>query len=108
RAGKAGAGIGVGPSVAAVGGPVNVVNVVVREAAAAFVHTGDVDRPIARHVTSNLDIANKGSGVAHIYRGVPRSAVITGEGDPERAAANSEVVPGNDHPPEKGRRRIVV
>src|SRR5207342_699197 len=51
RSGKARAGVGVRPSVSSISGLVDFVDVVVREAAASFVHAGDVDGPIARHVT---------------------------------------------------------
>ena len=63
RAGKGGAGVGVGPGVAAVGGPVDVVDIVVREAAAAFVHARDVDGPVARQVAGDLDVADEGLAV---------------------------------------------
>src|SRR5215510_2242570 len=39
---------------------------------------------------------------------MPRSAVVTGGGDRERAAAHIEVVPGHIHPPEEGRGWVVV
>src|SRR5450432_2932935 len=68
RPGKGGAGIGVGPGGAAVGGPEDEVVVVVGKATAAFVHAGDVQVAIARHVTGDLDIADEGSAVAHCYR----------------------------------------
>ena len=78
------------------------VSVVVREAAAAFVHTRDVDGPVAGHVTSDLGVANESTGIAHCSQG-PSVTVISGEGDLEGAAANSEVVPGNVHPSKEGR-----
>ena len=43
-----------------------------------------------------------------VRRGMPGGTVVSGEGDLEGAAANSEVVPGNVHPSEEGRRWIVV
>ena len=46
------------PGIPTVGGPVNVVDIVVRKTAAAFIHTRDVDGPVARHVTRDLGIAN--------------------------------------------------
>ena len=79
-----------------------------REAAAAFIHARDVGGSVARQITSDLDIANEGIGVAHIYRGVPRGAVISGKTDLERANANGEVVPGNVHGSKVGRGGIVV
>ena len=97
----------MGPGVPAVGGPVNVVDIVVRKPAAAFVHTRDVDGPVAGHVASDLGIANESAGVAQLFAG-PSLTVISGEGDLEGAAANSEVVPGNVHPPKEGRGRVVV
>src|SRR5207248_2724913 len=86
-----GTGIRIGPGIAAVGGPENLIGVVVREAATALIHARDVDGPIARLITGDLDIANEGTGVAHIYRGVPRYTVIRREGDLESTAANTEV-----------------
>src|SRR4029077_10262458 len=108
RTGKAGASVGVRPSVPAVGGPVNVVDIIVRKPTPSFIHARDVDGPVTRHVTGDLYIANEGTGVAHIYRGVPRGAVISGKGSLESADANSEVVEGNVHPPVKRRRWIVI
>src|SRR4029077_10802071 len=97
RSGKARAGVGVRPSVAAVGGLEDFVDVIMREATAAFIHACDVDGPVARHVTSDLHVANEGIGVAHYYRGVPRCAVIGGEGDFQSAHAHIEVIPGDVH-----------
>src|SRR5262245_10355554 len=39
---------------------------------------------------------------------MPRSAVVTGEGDRESAAAHIEVVPGHIHSSEEGRGWVVV
>src|SRR5207253_3342163 len=68
RPGKGGAGVGVGPSAAAVGGPEDEIVVVVGKATAAFVHAGDVQVPITSHVTGDLHVADECGGVAHCYR----------------------------------------
>ena len=78
RAGEGGPGVGVGPSGAAVGGLEDEVGVVVRKATAAFVHAGDVQVPVARHVTRDLHVANEGTGVGHRYRAAPCGAVVSG------------------------------
>src|ERR1700730_6407064 len=104
RARKRSAGIGVSPGDTAVGGPENLVGVVVREASTAFVHAGDVH--VACHqVTGNLDVADECG--CDLYRAVPGSPVISGESDVD-ALAGSEVVPGDVHIPEVGRGWVVV
>src|SRR5438552_166028 len=70
------AGVGVGPCVAAVGGPVNLVGVVVREASTAFVHRGDV------HVTrdlvpGDLDVAEEASAELSLVS--PGRSVVGGD-----------------------------
>ena len=65
RSGKGRTGVSVGPSVAPVSGPVDMVDVVVRKAAAAFVHARDVNGPAARRITRDLHVANERTGVAH-------------------------------------------
>ena len=47
RSRERGAGIRVGPGIAAVGGSENLIGVVVREATTAFIHARDVDGPVA-------------------------------------------------------------
>ena len=88
RARESGPGVGVRPSVTAVGGVVDFVGPVGAAAnsavTAAFVHAGDVH--VARHlVTGDLHVANEGSG--DFYRGVPRCTVISREGDFQSATA---------------------
>src|SRR5207247_3380797 len=88
---EGGAGVGVGPGATAVGGPVNLVGVVVWEAATAFIHPGDVH--VARDfVAGDLDVADKGGG--DLVRG-PRVPVVSGNPDEEGASANIKVVPGD-------------
>src|SRR5450432_2667454 len=107
RPGKGGAGVSVGPGGAAVGGPEDEVVVVVGKATAVFVHAGDVD--VARgQVTGDLDIADEGSAVAHCYRGAPSHTVVSRAANEEAAAPDTEVVPGNVHPPIEGATRVVV
>ena len=55
---KAGAGVGVGPSVAAVSGPIEQVRVVVRKASTPFVHARDVDVACGE-IAGDLDIAER-------------------------------------------------
>src|SRR4029077_16304269 len=93
RSGEDGAGIGIDPGVAAVGGPVNLVGVVVWEAAAAFIHPGDV-HVACDLVAGDLDVADE-SG-CYLYRAVPAKPVITGVSDVD-ALAGIEVVPGDVH-----------
>src|SRR5882757_1301819 len=92
RSRKCGTGECIGPGTAAVGGPENLIGVVVRETTTAFIHARDVDGSVARRIAGNLHIPNK-AGVAHRYRRAPRCAVVSGEGDLESATANTEVVP---------------
>ena len=110
RAGKSsGAGVSVSPCVAAVSGLEDEVLVVVGEATATFVHTGDVDPPIASHVSRDLHVADEGSLSAHHHRGiVPRDAIITGESHEDVRVGLIKVVPGNVHPTEEGRAGVIV
>jgi hypothetical protein len=62
------------------------VDVVVGEAATAFVHAGDIQHPIARKVACDLHVSDEGAGGGNLYRSVPREAVITGVGDGEGTA----------------------
>ena len=59
RSGKWGAGVGVCPSIAPVSGAEDFVGVVVRKAAAAFVHARDVNGPAARRIARDLHVANE-------------------------------------------------
>ena len=104
RSREAGAGVGVGPCVATVRGPINMVDVVVGEATAAFVHPGDVN--IARNlVGGDLDVPDE--GVGNVDRGGPSDAVIAGVGGANLLAL-SEVIPGSVHSTEKWRRWVVI
>src|SRR5947209_16247179 len=104
RSREAGAGVGVGPCVATVRGPINMVDVVVWEATAAFVHPGDVN--IARNlVGGDLDVPDE--GVGNVDRGGPSDAVIAGVGGANLLAL-SEVIPGSVHSTEKWRRWVVI
>ena len=82
RSGEDGASIGMTPVLTAVGGLEDVVDIVVGEATAAFVHTCDVHSPAASHITRDLHVADE-AGVTHCYRAVPRGAGISGKGDEE-------------------------
>ena len=62
------------------------VNIVVGEAATAFVHAGDIQHPVARKVAGDLHVTDEGAGGGNLYRSVPRAAVITGVGDGESTA----------------------
>src|ERR1700682_5150437 len=107
RPGKAGAGVGVDPGVAAVGGSEHEVVVGVGEATAAFVHAGDVHVACGQ-VTGDLDIADEGSAGGNLSRVGPSPAVVGGVAEEEGAAPDSEVVPGNVHPPKEWATRVVV
>src|SRR5450432_2129926 len=107
RPGKDGAGVGVGPGVAAVGGSEDEVVVVVGEATAAFVHAGDVHVACGQ-VTGDLDIADEGSAGGNLSRVGPSRAIVGGIADEEGAAPDTEVVPGNVHPPIEWAARVVV
>src|SRR5436190_13808975 len=106
RPGKARAGVGVGPGVAAVGGSVDEVHVGVGEATAAFVHAGDVDVACGQ-VTGDLDVADEGSAGGDLSLVGPSRSVVSGVAD-EEALASIEVVPGNVHPPKEWATRVVV
>jgi hypothetical protein len=85
--------VGVRPSVAAVGGPVEVVGSVAK-AATSFVHRGNVNIA-GDDIACNLNVPEK-AGVNR-YRGVPGEPVITGVGGEQRASPHIEVVPRNIH-----------
>ncbi len=80
------------------------VDVVVGEAATAFVHAGEIQHPVARQVACDLHVTDEGARRSNLYRSVPRETVIAGERDGE----GTSVAPGNIHSPIKGRGRIVV
>src|SRR5438067_2512626 len=106
RPGKAGAGVGVGPGVAAVGGSVDEVHVGVGETTAAFVHAGEVDVACGL-VTGDLHVADEGSASSDLSLVGPGRSVVGGVAD-EEALASIKVVPGNVHPPKEGAARVVV
>src|SRR5438552_10548566 len=108
RPGKNWAGVGVAPGVAAIGGFVDEVVVVVGEATAAFVHAGDVDVACGQ-VAGDLDIADEGSSaVGNLSRGRPSRAIVGREAEGEGAVPDSVVIPGNVHPPIEWATRVVV
>src|SRR5436190_1952508 len=80
---------------AAVGRFEHQISVVVRKATSAFIHASDVDGPVARHVPSDLNVADKGGAVNNCYGAMPGGAVISGESDLESPLSYTEVVPGN-------------
>src|SRR5436190_16247840 len=106
RPGKAGAGVGVGPGVAAVGGPVDEVHVGVGEATAAFVHAGDIDVACGQ-VAGDLDVADEGGAGSDLSLVGPGRSVVSGVLDVD-ALASSEIVPGNVHAAKEGAARVVV
>jgi hypothetical protein len=107
RSGKAGAVVGVDPTVATVGGPVEMVHIIVRKTASSFVHAGDVQ--VARNlVAGDLNVANKRPGVAHGSLVGPGNTVISGVPDHESAATDCEVVPGNVHSSEERGEGIII
>src|SRR5882724_3911882 len=79
-----------------------------RETTAAFVHTGDVEGPVARHVTGDLRVADEGASVGHRYRAAPRAAVVSGAAHDQGTRTHGKVVPGNIHVPEEGRTGVVI
>src|SRR2546423_465658 len=93
RSRKRSAGVCVAPAIAAIRGPENLIRITVRKITSAFIHARDVDGSVARCIAGDLHIANKGTGIAHIYRRVPRCAIVSGKGDLESATANAKVVP---------------
>src|SRR6266480_6428277 len=95
RPGKAGAGVGVGPGVAPVGGSVDEVHVGVGEATAAFVHAGDIDVACGL-VTGDLDVADEGGAGSDLSCVGPGRCVVGGVAEEDELAA-SEVVPGDVH-----------
>ena len=80
------------------------VDVVVGEAATAFVHAGEIQHAVARKVACDLHVTDEGVGGGNLYRSVPREAVITGVGGGESTA----VAPGNIHAPIEWGGRVVV
>ncbi|PYK37736.1 MAG: hypothetical protein DME60_12100 [Verrucomicrobia bacterium] len=106
RPGKGGSSVGGGPGVAPVGGPVEVVDVVVGEPSAAFVHPGDVDVAVDL-VTGDLDVADEGDAGGDLSLVGPGDSVVSGEADKD-ALATTEVIPGDVHPPVEGRGYVVV
>src|SRR5439155_23136740 len=103
---EGGAGVGVGPGVAAVGGPKDEVRAR-SEAPAAFVHAGDIH--VARgQVAGDLDVADEWGAAGQLSRVGPGGAVVSGIADEEGASPDIEVVPGDVHPPVEGRARVVV
>jgi len=77
RPGKARTSIRVGPGVAAVRGSENEIRIVVREAAAAFVHASDVHVACGQ-VAGDLDVANEGRAGRDLPRIGPGKTVISG------------------------------
>ena len=107
RATEGGSRVGVSPGVASVGGPKDEIRVVVGEASAAFVHTGDVHVACGQ-IAGDLDVADKGSAGGNLSRVCPRDPIVSRVPDKEGAPANIEVVPRNVHPAVEGRRWVIV
>ena len=102
------AGIGVSPACAAISGLEDEVRVVVGKATTAFVHAGDVQVPVARHVTGDLHVADEGILSAHHHRAAPSITVISGANNEDVRVADIKVVPGNIHVSEVRRARVII
>ena len=108
RAREGCAGVGVAPGGTAISRFVDQIGVVVGKTTTTFVHAGDVDGPVARHVTGDLRVADEGASVGHCYRAAPRAAVSVERLTTKSALTHVKVVPGNIHVPEEGRGWVVV
>ena len=84
--GKTGAGVSVNPRVPTVSGTVNEVAVVVGEASATLVHSGDVYVTSDR-VAGNLDVANERAAAVQLMRG-PGATVVSRDANEARAATH--------------------
>ncbi len=69
---------------------------------------GDVDGPVAPHVTRDLHVANEAILSAHHGCAAPSETVISGAGNEDVRVGKIKVVPGNVHVSEEGRGWIVV
>ncbi|PYJ37282.1 MAG: hypothetical protein DME84_08015 [Verrucomicrobia bacterium] len=105
RSGKAGADVRLGPAIAAIGGPIKMVDVVVRKTATSFIHARDVHSAVGK-VAGDLDIADERARGSQLSLG-PGGTVVSREADLE-VPSDGEVVPGNVHVSKEGRRWIVV
>src|SRR4029077_18925072 len=65
RSRKGCASVSVAPGSTAISRLEEEVSVVVRKTTAAFVHAGDIQSAVARHVTGDLCVADEGTGVDH-------------------------------------------
>ena len=74
---KAGAAVGVAPGVAAIGRPEDEIRIVVREAAASFIHPGDV-HVAGGQVAGNLDIADERRAAGDLPRVCPSETIVSG------------------------------
>src|SRR5207245_6564279 len=101
---EGGAGVGVGPCGAAIGGPEHEVGARPGSTPASFVHAGNV-YVACDQVTGDLDVTGEAGG--DLVRG-PSRPVVSGDADEEGAAPDSEVVPGDVHVPIEGAGRVVV
>jgi hypothetical protein len=104
RSWKNGTRVRVTPRVTTVSRLEDMVDVVVGEAATAFVHAGEIQHPVARKVACDLYVTNERIGGSNLYRSVPRVAVVRGVGDGKGTA----VAPGDIHAPIEWRGRVVV
>src|SRR5262249_51420975 len=89
RSGESGTRVGVSPRVATVRGPVNFVDVVMREAASSFVHASDVD--IARgKIARDLDVADEWGASRDLSLGPVDTVIRVADED---ALASRKIVP---------------
>src|SRR5439155_22982480 len=92
---EVGAGVGVGPSVAHVGGPEDEVGSRPGSAPASFVHASDIHVACGL-IAGDLDLPDEGAAGRQLVRG-PSGTIVSGDADEEGTAPNSEVVPRNVH-----------
>src|SRR5262249_1121594 len=83
------------------------IDVVVGEATATFIHTSNVNIACGE-VAGDLDIAGEWSSARDLSGIRPVDTVVSRVANEEGAAANIKVVPGSVHPTVEGRRWVVI
>src|SRR6476469_1125100 len=78
------------------------------KATAAFVHAGDVEGSVARHVTGDLHVADEGRLGAHHDCAAPGKTIVSGARNEVVRVGLPKVVPGNIHIPKEGRTGVIV
>jgi len=102
---EGGAGVGIGPGVAAISGLVDLVGPV-GQTSAHLVHAGNVKGARGR-VAGDLDIADEWAGGGQLTLAVPSRSVVGREAD-SKATSICEIIPSNIHPAKEGTARVVV